>query len=192
MEYFPPGVVFPNERERRAMLTQEEAKTLETLMGHQEVVFRICLGFSRNPSDAEDLAQDVYLKAFRKIATIRNPNSHKEWLFRVARNVCLDYQKKTRKVRLFPSRDENLEASVRDEILEDPDEDGDRLKKLKRAVARLPRKQKEVLVLREYGHFSYQELARTLQIKEGTVMSRLNRARRAVLKLMKEDADGKA
>jgi RNA polymerase sigma-70 factor (ECF subfamily) len=192
MEYFPPGVVFPNERERRAMLTQEEAKTLETLMGHQEAVFRICLGFSRNPSDAEDLAQDVYLKAFRKIATIRNPNSHKEWLFRVARNVCLDYQKKTRKVRLFPSRDENLEASVRDEILEDPDEDGDRLKKLKRAVARLPRKQKEVLVLREYGHFSYQELARTLQIKEGTVMSRLNRARRAVLKLMKEDADGKA
>jgi RNA polymerase sigma-70 factor (ECF subfamily) len=174
------------------MLTEDEAKTFEDLMGHQEAVFRICLGFSRNPSDAEDLAQDVYLKAFRKIGTIRNPNSHREWLFRVARNVCLDHLKKTRKVRLFPSRDENLEVSVSDGFLEGPAGDGDRLQRLKRAVARLPRKQKEVLVLREYGHLSYQELARTLRIKEGTVMSRLNRARRAVVKLMKEDADGKA
>jgi RNA polymerase sigma-70 factor (ECF subfamily) len=173
------------------MLTQEEAKTLENLMGYQEAIFRICLGFSRNPSDAEDLAQDVYLKAFRKIGTIRNPNSHREWLFRVARNVCLDHLKKARKVRLFPSRDESLEASTSDDILEGPAEAGDRLKRLKRAVARLPRKQKEVLILREYGHLSYQELARTLRIKEGTVMSRLNRARRAVVKLIREDADGK-
>ncbi len=174
------------------MLIQEEAKTLEALMGYQEAVFRICLGFCRNPSDAEDLAQDVYLKAFRKIGTIRNPDSHREWLLRVARNVCLDYLKKTRKVRRFPSRDENLEASVTDVILEGPAEEGDRLRKLKQAIARLPRKQKEVLVLREYGHLSYQELAQTLRIKEGTVMSRLNRARRAVVKLMKENADGKA
>jgi RNA polymerase sigma-70 factor (ECF subfamily) len=173
------------------MLTEDEAKTFEDLMGHQEAVFRICLGFSRNPSDAEDLAQDVYLRAFLKIGTIRNPNSHREWLFRVARNVCLDHLKKARKVRLFPQRNESLEGSVSDEILEGPAEAGDRLKRVKEAVARLPRKQKEVLVLREYGHLSYQELARTLRIKEGTVMSRLNRARRAVVKLMKEDVDGK-
>jgi RNA polymerase sigma-70 factor (ECF subfamily) len=173
------------------MSAEEEAKLFEEMMTHQEAVFRICLGFSRNPSDAEDLSQDVYLKAFRSIGRIHSPYAVKEWLFRAARTTCLDHQKKRNVARLFlhraPEPAEGLERTT-PEASADTNE---RLSVLKKAVGRLPKKQREIFVLREYGHLSYQELARMLRIKDGTVMSRLNRARKAVASFIKEADHGK-
>ncbi|HUT08149.1 MAG TPA: RNA polymerase sigma factor [Candidatus Latescibacteria bacterium] len=172
------------------MPAEEEAKLFEEMMTHQEAVFRICLGFSRNPSDAEDLSQDVYLKAFRSIGRIHSPYAVKEWLYRVARTTCLDHHKKRRVARLFlhrvPDAADGLEWTT-PEVSADTNE---RLNILKKAVGRLPKKQREIFVLREYGHLSYQELARTLGAKAGTIMSRLNRARRAVMKIMGEELHG--
>ncbi len=68
----------------------------------------------------------------------------------------------------------------------DTAETQEQLRALKLAIGRLPWKLREVFVLREYGELSYQEVARTLGIKEGTVMSRLSRARAAVTKFVKE------
>lgn len=167
------------------MPAEEEAKLFEEMMTHQETVFRICLGFSRNPSDAEDLSQDVYLKAFRSIGRIRNPSAAREWLFRVARTTCLDYAKKRRLIRLF-ERTTSPDTAADARTPESSAVTGERLKSLKWAVSRLPKKQREVFVLREYGHLSYEELARTVGAKAGTVMSRLNRARRAVANVIKE------
>jgi len=61
------------------------------------------------------------------------------------------------------------------------------LRRLKEAVHSLPKKQREVFVLREYGGLSYEDLARVLNLRPGTVMSRLNRARRAITAVMKEE-----
>ncbi|MGB7294634.1 MAG: RNA polymerase sigma factor, partial [Candidatus Aminicenantales bacterium] len=119
------------------------------------------------------------------IGTVRESGALRGWLLRIARNTCLDHQKKGRLSRL-------LKRSIaRDNAREDPNQQScaqtrERLAKLKAAVHRLPGKQREVFVLREYGHLSYGELATTLGVKPGTVMSRLNRARRAVLAFMNE------
>ncbi|HUU37742.1 MAG TPA: RNA polymerase sigma factor [Candidatus Desulfaltia sp.] len=170
--------------------TEKAVRLTEEMMTYREDVFRICLGFSRNPVDAEDLSQEVYLKAFRKIGTVHEPGALRVWLLRIARNTCLDHQKKKRLFRLFqrsvtpgdarenPNQHEHLDTR-------------ERLAKLKAAVRRLPGKQKVVFVLREYGHLSYAELAETLGLKPGTVMSRLNRARKAVLDCMTEGNDEK-
>lgn len=164
------------------------AKTAELrarMMFYQEDIFRVCLGFSRNAQDAEDLSQEVYLKAIRSIRTVRESGALRAWLLRIARNTCLDHQKKGRLFRLFKR------SLTRDRARENESQEGqtdirERLAKLKEAVRRLPVKQKEVFVLREYGHLSYEDLTETLGLKPGTVMSRLNRARRAVLDFMKE------
>jgi len=171
------------------MLTEEESRLFEEMMTYQEDVFRICLGFSRNPSDAEDLSQDVYLKAFQNVGKVHTPYALKEWLFRIARNTCLDHGRKRRIVRFFEitARPDN---AVETRTPESSADKGERLNSLKKAVSRLPAKQQEVFVLREYGHLSYQELAGTLGIKQGTVMSRLNRARRAVTDSVKEGHHG--
>jgi RNA polymerase sigma-70 factor, ECF subfamily len=169
----------------RTMSTKEAACLGKELMAYQEDVFRICLGFSRHPQDAEDLAQETYLKAFQRVGTVQNPASLRAWLLRIARNTCLDQQKKGRLFRLFKR------SVAREEALENPAQERqagtrERLAKLKEAVRRLPKKQKEVFVLREYGHLSYADLTETLGLKPGTVMSRLSRARRAVVDFMNE------
>jgi len=169
------------------MPTGEETKLFEEMMAYKEDVFRICLGFSRNASDAEDLSQDIYLKAYQSLGRIHTPYAVKEWLFRVARTTCLDHRRRAAVRRLFLRRPLGSDEGVERTTPELSAEAGEQLNVLKNAVTRLPGKLREVFVLREYGHLSYQETARTLGIKEGTVMSRLNRARRAVIDRMKED-----
>jgi len=167
----------------------DRGEVFEDLMTLRDRVFGICLGFSRNAQDAEELAQDAYLKAFRGLPRLRDRSLAREWLFRIARNTALDHCKKNRTVR-FVRLDENTDPP------DGPGPDEDREKReriavLKRAVARLPRKLREILVLREYGELSYEEIAAVLDAKMGTVMSRLNRARRALAANFKEARDGR-
>jgi len=158
--------------------------TLEDLLVHRESVFRICLGFSRDYDEAEDLAQEVYLRAHRGLAALKNPATARDWLFRIAKNACLDHIKTSRLRRTlldrFASRAET--APDREDIyVPDP-----RLGRLKAAVRTLPPKLREAFVLREYTHLSYEDIGRTLGLKPGTVMSRLNRSRAAVARKLQE------
>jgi len=163
-----------------------ESAVFEDMLAYQDSVFRICLGFSRNISDAEDLAQEVYLKAYRKLRTLKNPGLSREWLFRIAKNTCLEQQKTARLRRLLLLQWRNGSREMANGNPEDEVAQNEQIQRLKRAVQRLPKKLRVVLVMREYGHLSYQEIAATLGIKEGTVMSRLNRARSKVAAALQE------
>lgn len=161
--------------------SEEAARpSFDRLLGHREGVFRICLGFCRSYEEAEDLAQDVYVKAYQSIGTLERADLAKFWLYRIAKNAGLDHKKKMgRRGELMrtwartslPAEAERLETA------EQPDA---RLPRLKAAVRRLPSRFREVFVLREYGHLSYEEIASTLGIGLGTVMSRLARSRKKV------------
>lgn len=155
------------------------------LAAYREDVFRVCLGFSRDAAAAEDLCQDVFLKAFARGDALRNPGGARIWLLRIARTTCLDgiRREKRRPTVSLGSLPHPVVDLARPDSSVDRDSD---LRRIKAAVARLPRKQREVLILREYGGLSYEEIAQTLKTKLGTVMSRLNRARRAVAAAARE------
>lgn len=167
--------------------------SLESLFVHRETVFRICLGFSRNYAEAEDLAQDVYLKAHRNLPRLKNPDTAREWLFRIARNTCLDHQKTSRLRRFLlfqwmARRPETRLAAAAGATGEAAPRSPDpRLAVLKAAVRSLPPKLREAFVLREYAHLSYEDIAASLGLKTGTVMSRLHRARAAVARKLQEN-----
>ena len=165
---------------RDIKLTETRTKLFEELMTYQKIVFLICLGFSRNASDAQDLAQDVYLKAYKNIGTLSELSLAKVWLFRIARNTCLNFQKKHRLDRIS-----SFEITRKMKDPQTPESEmihQEQLLLLKGAMHKLPKKQRDVFVLKEYGGLSYQEIAKTLKIELGTVMSRLNRARLAIKK----------
>ena len=165
---------------RDIKLTETRTKLFEKLMTYQKIVFLICLGFSRNASDAQDLAQDVYLKAYKNIGTLSELSLAKVWLFRIARNTCLNFQKKHRLDRIS-----NFEITRKMKDPQTPESEmihQEQLLLLKGTIHKLPKKQRDVFVLKEYGGLSYQEIAKTLKIELGTVMSRLNRARLAIKK----------
>ena len=151
----------------------------------QKKVFLICLGFSRNASDAQDLAQDVYLKAYKNIGSLSEPSLAKVWLFRITRNTYLNFQKKHRLDRISAFE---MTRKIKDP--QTPESEmihQEQLRLLKGAIQKLPKKQRDVFVLKEYGDLSYQEIAETLKIELGTVMSRLNRARQAIKEQIKGD-----
>lgn len=164
----------------------EFQQRFDELMTYKHTVFRICLGYSKDPREAEDLAQDTYLKAYLKLETLKNPNYRevkKEWLFKITKNTCLDHLKKQSRQPLFQSKPQNdpIEHNT-PETLTIQDQE---LNRLKIIIQQLPKKQQEVFILKEYGHLSYREIAASLDIKEGTVMSRLNRARQTVIEKMR-------
>ena len=167
---------------------EDKTKTFDEMLTQKETVFRICLGFSKNTQDAEDLTQEVYLKAWRKMDTLKDAGAVRAWLFRVARNTCIDHINKMRLRRLFQlfPGDEPPAPNTPETLLENKQQ----IDLLKRTVQRLSTKLREVFVLKEYGRLSYQEIAVSLGIKEGTVMSRLNRARSEVKKQIRRENHG--
>jgi len=155
-----------------------------TLPAFKDKIFYLCLGFMGNAADARDLTQDTFAKALIHYDH-DNPEYVQAWLMRIARNICLD-QLRRRKVRgpqqpvseftAIDWRTPEFNAGTEEEI-----------RIVRKAIAGLPRRLREVLVMREYGELSYQEIGRTLHISTATVTSRLNRARQAVLRFYQEE-----
>jgi len=171
------------EIEGMAGTSADKNELFRRLLENRKTVFWICLGYARDSVEAEDLAQEVFFKAWSRIDSLRSPERSREWLFRVARNTCLDSQKKKRLRRLF-------EADSPWEVADEKTPEAlvilrDDLRLLKKAVQALPNKMRSTFILREYGELSYQEIADIQGIKEGTVMSRLNGAREKIRKRMK-------
>lgn len=165
-------------KKRDYKLTDRKGHFFEELMKYHKKVFLICLGFSRNAPDAQDLAQEVYLKAYKNIDTLTEIARARFWLFRIARNTCLNFLKKHR-------LDQVSAFEITQQVEDSPTPESDmiyreKLFELKKAIRMLSKKQRDVFVLKEYGDLSYQEIAETLGIELGTVMSRLNRARQAI------------
>jgi RNA polymerase sigma-70 factor (ECF subfamily) len=161
-----------------------EADAGQDLLPFRAKVFCLCLGFAGNAADARDLAQDTYAKALAHYARVR-PENPQAWIMRIARNTCLDL---ARRKQVRGGQQPVSELSAID--WRSPEAHAGREEEIgivRRAIAGLPRRQRDVLVMREYGELSYGEIAKALRISVGTVMSRLNRARRSVLKFYQEE-----
>jgi RNA polymerase sigma-70 factor, ECF subfamily len=155
----------------------------QDLLAHRESVFCLCLGFARNRNDAWDLAQETFARALRHAgeAPVR---FLKAWLLRIARNVCIDRTRRDRYRRTEPLADTVIAAGHSPETHTANQE---AIARVRAAIARLSPRLRDVLVLREYGELSYEEIAHTLAVSPGTVMSRLSRARQAVLAFYQEE-----
>jgi RNA polymerase sigma-70 factor (ECF subfamily) len=166
-----------------------DQQLFEKLLSYSRLVYHICLGFAIDPHDAEELYQEVYLKAWSDLDSLRMHDSGREWLLKIARNTGLNYARKRR-----PERRPDLGREFPLVSGETPESSLLRRERhlvFKRAVRHLPKRYREVFVLREYGQLSYEEIATTLEIRPGTVMSRLNRARRTIEGAFKEIGYGK-
>jgi RNA polymerase sigma-70 factor (ECF subfamily) len=156
-------------------------------------LYSAALRLTRNPSDAEDLVQEAYLRAYRGFGGFEEGTNARAWMYRILTNTFINsYRKKQREPvtvsdddvedwylydRLGGSAEASAETSVLERI---PDED------VQRALEALPEQFRMAVWLADVEGFSYKEIAEILDVPIGTVMSRLHRGRKSLQKALWE------
>lgn len=157
---------------------------------YEKNVYNIALRMVGDPDDAADMTQETFIKAYRALSSFRGDSKFSSWLYRIASNVCLDFlRSRSRHPQVSLSTvDEDDRATFElPDMRQNPEEQ--LMKKLgmeavRRGLEQLPEQQRQILVLRELGGLSYAELAQTLGLEEGTVKSRIFRARKRLCALL--------
>jgi RNA polymerase sigma-70 factor (ECF subfamily) len=166
-----------------------DAAAFTALVRHfQRPVYRIAYGLTRNAADADDLAQETFVRAFQAIGRFRVGEPLYPWLARIATNLAFSLFRRRRR-RPETSIEPLVEAGKQWGVDDDPAvhaERGERDLRVQAAFGRLSDEHQAVLALRVVQDLSYEEIATTLRIPPGTVMSRLSRARAELKKLLKE------
>jgi RNA polymerase sigma-70 factor (ECF subfamily) len=169
----------------------ENAETLfrEWLAEHRGAVLKVARAYTITAEDGQDLAQEILLQVWRSLPQFRGQASATTWCYRVALNTALAWHRKERHrlARQRPLLDgESLSASG-DISLETARRD--LVERLYAAIRRLPRAE-TALVLLHLDGLSYRQMAEVLGISEGNVGVKLNRAKKALGELLKEDPHG--
>jgi RNA polymerase sigma-70 factor (ECF subfamily) len=166
----------------------------------QEDIFRMVFYRTRSAMDAEDLAQDVFMQAFKNLPRLKAADRFRSWLFSIALNRVRDFNRKKRFRALFGAFDDSQEvAQPYGETKDDP-EALDKLmiqdfwKQIGLLLDRLSRMEREVFLLRFMDHLSIKEISRVLEKSESTVKTHLYRSLQkfkresSILELLQEGA----
>lgn len=155
---------------------------------YEKRVYAVALRSSGNPEDAADIVQEVFLRAWRSIESFRGDSGFSTWLFRITMNLCVDHarhrhaQPQTQPI----VTDEETERPLPDSA-PTPEEHLDNRelgRELAAALAEVSEEHRRIVLLRDVSGMSYTEIAEVLEISEGTVKSRLSRARIALRKVL--------
>ncbi len=171
----------------------DEQAFAEIFSRYKGYVFHLVLQMIKNHDIAEDLLIEVFAKAFRKLHTFQPNSSFSSWISTIAKNHTLDYLRKKRpiKVSLDAAMDTDeegvpyMELADQDPIAIDQLILAERSKRLRNIVDRLKPKYKRLIELRYYQEYSYDEIAKTLNIPLGTVKAQLFRARDLLSQIVK-------
>jgi len=134
---------------------------------HRRPVYQLCYRYVANHEDASDLAQDVFLRAYRGLKNFRGQSSLSTWLYRIAVNVCLN--RVTAKAPQTESIDERQFVDAGAEPISEVMLKEERGARVRAAIAQLPPKQRSTLILRMYHEMSHQEIADALGSSVGAV-----------------------
>lgn len=177
----------------RAAQRGNAAAFTEIVRRYQKPVYRVAWALTRNSSDADDLAQEAFVRAYQALERFRADEPLYPWLSRITVNLAYSLFRR-RKRRPETSIEPLVEAGQQWAAGDDPAEETagrERDAHLGAAFAQLSEEHQAILTLRVVEELSYEEIARTLEVPIGTVMSRLSRAR-AELKARMVERTGEA
>jgi RNA polymerase sigma-70 factor (ECF subfamily) len=172
----------------------DEQAFRELFAKHQKHIINFCYRFCLNQETAEELAQEVFVRVYQAAERYRPDARFTTWLYRIAIHVCLNETRK-RKYKVHIEyidqplslgssetvRDiEDSRALTSQEILEA----GEREKLIQQAMSVLPEKQRAALLLRVFNEFSYEEIAKQMEISESSVKSLIFKGRRRLQELL--------
>lgn len=153
----------------------------ELVLLFDKKIYNYCYRMTNNSDDAEDLAQEVFIKVYRNLKAFRKDSKFSTWIYRIAYNTCIDNHRKKR-FKLLPlnrggddERDMDIPSPTplpEDQVISD-----EQYSIIKECIARLKPEYKSAIILRDIQNYSYREIADILNIPMGTVKSNISRAR---------------
>ncbi len=149
---------------------------------YKNKMFYLAYSMTNNRETADDLSQEVFIKAYRALPRFKLGSKFSTWLYRIAVNTIKDFHRKHSGIERV-SLDENIKVQDT-ELVKDEEEKQEKLKLIRESIQKLPEKQRIILTLRDIQGRAYSEIADILNISPGTVDSRLFRARKKLRKVM--------
>ena len=205
------SIIFPSQRVKIEQLSntdlilhcQQDSEPdrvafAELLRRYQSYVDKILYNLAPDWQDRNDLAQEVWIKVYKKISSLQDPNKFKSWLARITTNLFYDQLRKRKRYATPLSLDATIQTNddeLKWELPSDSPLPEDNLtttefyEQLRKAIADLPDTFRTTIVLREIQGLSYEEIAEITQVSLGTVKSRIARARNKLQELLKPYLD---
>lgn len=164
---------------------------------YEKKIYNTAYKTAQNPHDASDITQEVFISVAKNLRSFKGESSLSTWIFRITVNKCIDYgRRKQKSVKMLIDEDigegENLRTIKTQSIDDSPEE---HLKKqelrheIASALAELSEDHREVILLRDVNGLSYEEIAQVTQLPEGTVKSRISRARDSLREILRRDGN---
>ncbi len=164
---------------RRAQSGDPEA--FEQLIGPlEQLVWRICWHYTGNREAAEDCGQETMIRIWRSLNSYRGDCALESWVYRIAANCCMDWlrkKKRDKSVSMEPLQEQGFDPADPSPGTEEQVVTEDEHRRLREAITQLPEDQREALILTQLEKIPYEEAALALGVSEGTVKSRVNRAK---------------
>ena len=154
------------------------------MLKYEKTVYNLALRMVGDRDDAFDMTQEAFIKAYGSLSSFRGDSKFSVWIYRITTNVCLDFlRSKSRKQQVSLTVSDDDEDAQLD--IPDPKADPEQqlikkisMQSVEEGLKTLPDKQRQILVMRELCGMSYAEIGKALSLEEGTVKSRIFRARK--------------
>lgn len=165
----------------------------QLVLSYEKPIYNLCLRMCGNADDAMDLTQETFLKAWRNLGSFRADAAFSTWLYRLCSNLCIDHLRREQKRKILPLQVEDSDGDERPLDVPDPaagpeerlSAQEDR-QQVAAALQSLEPEYREALTLRVLHDLSYADIAAVLQVREGTVKSRIARAREKMREAMQK------
>jgi RNA polymerase sigma-70 factor (ECF subfamily) len=167
------------------------------VLKYQRTVFNVCYRFLGNYDDANDSAQETFVKVYRSLKRFRGDARFSTWLYRIAVNTCknrvgsLAFRMGRKTERIDAPKDEDGDRGGREPASENAYPNGayerkEKMRRIQKAIDTLPADQKSIVILRDIEGLTYEEIGGITGLRPGTVKSRLSRARHQLRNLLKD------
>ncbi len=157
---------------------------------YQNRIFSLALNYVKEEEEARDLAQDIFVTAYRAIEKLRDETKFGAWLYQIGLNHCRNRYKKLSRRGFFTNKsldDPNSPLQLSGGTLPEEDLEKKRIiNQVRRAIGTMKGAEKEILILRDLQGLPYEEISEILDIPLGTVKSKLNRARHGLKNKLKK------
>jgi len=154
---------------------------------YQHRIIQLVNRYVKDPSEAQDVAQEAFIKAYRALGNFRGDSAFYTWLYRIAINTAKNYlvsrSRRYSDYQIDIQDAEQMENAPQLKAMETPEYlllNDEIVKVIKAAIEKLPEEMKVAIMLREFEGMSYEDIAQTMECPVGTVRSRIFRAREAI------------